>query len=48
MSPPMARRCLERMDAEGITGSVSVLYGLSDAENAVTQGPVWRFAGKSV
>ncbi len=48
VSPQMARRCLERMDAEGITGSVSVLYGLSDAENAVTQGPVWRFAGKSV
>ena len=48
VSPRMARRCLERMDAEGITGAVSVLYGLSDTENAVTQGPVWRFAGKSV
>jgi hypothetical protein len=48
VSPPMARRCLERMDAEGITGSASVLYGLSDTENAVTQGPVWRLAGKSV
>jgi hypothetical protein len=48
VSPQMARRCLERMDAEGITGSASVLYGLSDTENAVTQGPVWRVAGKSV
>jgi len=48
VSPQMARRCLERMDAEGITGSASVLYGLSDTENAVTQGPVWRLAGKSV
>ncbi len=48
VSPQMARRCLERMDAEGITGRVTVLYDLSDTENAVTQGPVWRFAGKSV
>jgi hypothetical protein len=48
VSPQMARRCLERMDAEAITGSVSVLYGLSDTENAVTQGPVWRLAGRSV
>jgi hypothetical protein len=48
VSPEMARRCLERMDAEGITGSLEVVYGLSDAENAVTQGPVWRLAGKSV
>ncbi len=48
VSPQMARRCLERMDAEGITGSASVLYGLSDTENAVTQGPVWRLAGRSV
>jgi hypothetical protein len=48
VSPQMARRCFERMDAERITGSVSVPYGLSDTENVVTQGPVWRFAGKSV
>ena len=48
VSPQMARRCFERMDAEGITGSLGVLYDLSDTENAVTQGPVWRLAGKSV
>ena len=48
VSPQMARRCFERMDAERITGSVTVLHGLSDTENAVTQGPVWRLAGKSV
>ncbi len=48
VSPQMARRCMERMDAEGITGSLRILYGLSDTENAVTQGPVWRLAGKSV
>jgi hypothetical protein len=48
VSPQMARRCLERMDADGITGSLRIPYGLSDTENAVTQGPVWRLAGKSV
>lgn len=44
----MVRRCLERMDAEGITGSVRVVNVLSDTENVGTQGPVWRIAGKSV
>jgi hypothetical protein len=48
VSPQMARRCFERMDAEGITGSIRIAYGLSDTENAVTQGPVWRLAGRSV
>jgi len=48
VSPQMARRCFERMDAETIAGSLRVVYGLSDTENAVTQGPVWRVAGKSV
>jgi hypothetical protein len=47
-SPGMARRCLERMDAEGITGRVTVLNALSDTENAATQGPIWRIAGRSV
>lgn len=44
----MVRRCLERMDAEGITGRIRVLTALSDTENVATQGPVWRVAGKSV
>ena len=48
VSPQMARRCFERMDAEGITGRITILYGLSDTENADTQGPVWRLAGRSV
>ena len=48
VSPQMARRCFERMDAEGITGRIAVLHGLSDTENADTQGPVWRLAGRSV
>lgn len=47
-SPLMVRRCLERMHAEGITGTIRVLYELSSAENVVTQGPVWRLAGRSV
>jgi hypothetical protein len=47
-SPGMTRRCLERMEAEGIRGLVSVLEGISDAENVATQGPVWRIAGRSV
>ena len=47
-SPLMAMRCFERMDAEGITGRIRVLYALSDTENAVTQGPVWRLAGRLV
>jgi hypothetical protein len=44
----MARRCFERMDADAITGRISVLGGLSDTENAVTQGPVWRVSGRFV
>jgi hypothetical protein len=48
VSSGMARRCFERMDADGITGRISVLYGLSDTENAVTQGPVWRVSGRFV
>ena len=48
VSPQMARRCFERMAAEGITGRIFVLYELSDTENVVTQGPVWRVSGRSV
>ena len=48
VSPQMARRCFERMDAEGITGRFAILNALSDTENADTQGPVWRLAGRSV
>lgn len=44
----VVRRCLERMDEEGITGHVRVVSALSDTENVATQGPVWRIAGKSV
>lgn len=47
-SPEMARRCLERMDTDGITGRVSVLNVLSDTGYEATQGPVWRIAGRAV
>ena len=48
VSRQMARRCFERMDTEAITGRIVIVYDLSDAENDVTQGPVWRVAGRSV
>ena len=48
VSEPMARRCLERMDADGITGRIRAIHDLSDSENVHTQGPVWRVAGRSV
>ena len=44
----MTRRCLERMDAEGITGRIRVLEGAANVENVLTQGPVWRVGGRSV
>jgi hypothetical protein len=48
VAPQMARRCFERMDAEGITGRMTVVHDLSDTANDATQGPVWRIAGRSV
>jgi len=48
VSPQMARRCFARMDAEGIAASLTMLQSLSDTQNADTQGPVWRLAGRSV
>ena len=47
-SPGMARRCLERIEGDGITGRVKVLNVLSDTGNEATLGPVWRIAGRSV
>ena len=46
VSPVMARRCFERLDAEGIEGEVSVLRVVSDTDNVATQGPVWYVGGK--
>ena len=47
-SPQMTARCLERVDAAGITGRLTILRVLSDTHNVATQGPVWRVAGKAV
>lgn len=47
-SPQMTRRCLERLDTEGIRGTLTFLHVLSDTHNVATQGPVWRVAGKAV
>lgn len=46
VSPAMARRCFERLDAEGIAGNVAVLRTLSDTDNVATQGAVWYVGGK--
>ena len=47
-SPQMTRRCLERLDAEGMPARLTLLHVLSDTHNVATQGPVWRVAGKAV
>jgi hypothetical protein len=45
---PLARRCFERMDEEGITGRLRIVNALSRTDHVATQGPVWRIAGRSV
>ncbi|TML56201.1 MAG: hypothetical protein E6G15_01655 [Actinobacteria bacterium] len=47
-SAEMTRRCLERLDNEGIHGRARVLWALSDTRPVQTQGPVWYTGGKSV
>jgi hypothetical protein len=47
-APSMARRCLERLDEEHITGALRFLRVLSATSHVSTQGPVWREAGRSV
>jgi hypothetical protein len=48
VSATMARRCFERLDAEGIAGGVSVLRVLSGADNVATQGAVWYVGGRAL
>jgi hypothetical protein len=48
VSPEMARRCFERCDAEGITGTVTILRVLSDSRHVGTQGPVWISSGQTL
>jgi hypothetical protein len=47
-APVMVRRCLERLDAEDIRGSVKILHALSNTNPWATQGPVWYVGGRSV
>jgi hypothetical protein len=47
-SPGMVRRCLARLDEEGMPGTLEIIHGLSDTHNVGTQGPVWRIGGRSV
>ena len=47
-APGMVRRCLERLDDQGIPGDVRVLEAMSDSHHVGTQGPVWYVAGKAV
>jgi len=44
----MVRRCLQRLDGEGIPGELRVLRVLSDTKPVATQGPVWYVGGKTV
>ena len=47
-SAEMTRRCLERVDDEGIRGVLRILRVLSDTDPVSTQGPVWYVEGRSV
>lgn len=40
-SSEMTRRCLARLDEEGIKGRLLILWALSDSKAVATQGPVW-------
>jgi len=44
----MVRRCLRRLDDEGIPGELRILRVLSDTKPVATQGPVWYVEGKAV
>jgi len=48
ISPGMAQRALERLDAESIAGSVAILHVVSESRPVATQGPVWRLGGRAV
>jgi hypothetical protein len=48
VAPQMARRCLERCDAENIRGSIEILHVLSDTHLVSTQGPVWILDGQTI
>ncbi|MGZ4384837.1 MAG: hypothetical protein ACXVY3_09575 [Gaiellaceae bacterium] len=47
VSAEMMRRCLERLDEDGIPGSLGLLRAQASTLPVATQGPVWRMAGKT-
>ena len=47
-SSEMTRRCLARVDEDGIRGTVRILRVLADTHPVATQGPVWQLDGRSV
>jgi hypothetical protein len=47
-SPEMTRRCLKRLDEEGIKGRARILWALSDTKAVATQGPVWYSGGRAI
>ena len=47
-APEMVRRCLERLDDDGIRGEVRILRVLSASNHVATQGPVWYVGGRAV
>jgi hypothetical protein len=48
VAPQMARRCLERCDADNIRGSLALVRVLSDTHLVATQGPVWILDGQTI
>ena len=48
VAPQMARRCLERCEADNIRGSIAILQVLSDTHLVATQGPVWILDGQTI
>lgn len=48
VSPAMARRCFERLDADAIAGSVGLRRVLSETGHVATQGPVWLAGGRAL
>jgi len=47
-STGMTRRVFQRLDDQGVGGSLRVIRVLSDSRPVATQGPVWRIGGRSV
>ena len=47
-STGMTRRVCQRLDDQGVAGSLHVVRVLSDSQPIATQGPVWRIGGRSV